>query len=140
MNDISMVAMFCADVRQEKGGTETIVGVFPDSVSLPNIPGAFSQMYVYVRMHMRPAFQPQSIITRLVLPDGNELDRTAMDADLMETARQKALANGSPYLGLVAKFVMAPMKVTQEGRLQAIVAVDGEDYVAGVLNFRMQTT
>ena len=50
MNDISVVALFCSDVRQEKGGTETIVGIFPDNVNLLTIPGAFAQMYVYVRM------------------------------------------------------------------------------------------
>jgi hypothetical protein len=76
MNDISIVALFCSDVRQEKGGTETIVGVLPDNVNLPSIPGPFAQICVYVRMHMRPSFRPAQIISRLMLPDGSELDRS----------------------------------------------------------------
>jgi uncharacterized protein DUF6941 len=136
-NMMSAIAIFCSDVRQEKGGTETIVGVFPDSVNLPKIPGAFAQMYVYVRMHMRPSFRPSSIVTKLVLPDGTELDQSPMEPDLIERTREKAIASNSPYMGLIAKFAMVPMHITQEGRLQAIVSVDGEDHVVGALNCRL---
>jgi hypothetical protein len=132
MNDISVIAMFCSDVRQEMGGTQTIVGVFPDSVNLSAIPGAFAQMHVYVRMHIRPSFRPSSIVTRLVLPDGAE-EISEMDMKLIETARGKAIASGATYMGLLATFALAPMHIKQEGRLQAIVSVDGVDHVAGAL-------
>lgn len=137
MNDISIVALFCSDVRQERGGTETIVGVFPDNVDVPSIPSGFTQLCVYVRMHVRPSFCPTKIITRLVLPDGSELDRSEMEMGLFERSREKAVAGKSAYFGLIARFVMAPMPITQEGRLQAIVSVDGKDHIAGALNFRL---
>ena len=136
-NNISVVALFCSDVRQEKGGTETIVGVFPDNVNVPTIPGAFAQMHIYVRMHVLPSFKPRQIITRIVLPDGSELDRSEMDQGLVERTREKAFANNSPYMGLVAKFTMVPMHIAQEGRLQVIVSVDDQDHVAGALNLRL---
>jgi hypothetical protein len=137
MNDISIVALFCSDVRQEKGGTETIVGVFPDNVNIPSIPSGLTQMCVYVRMHVRPSFRPNQITTRLVLPDGTELDRSEMEMGLVDRSREKAIASKSPYVGLIARFVIGPMPIAQEGRLQAIVSVDGADYVAGALNFRL---
>lgn len=137
MNDISIIAMFCSDVRSEKGGTETLVGVFPDNVTLPNIPGAFTQMSVYVRMHIRPTFHPKQIITRLFMPDGSELEHSEMAMDLVERAREKAIANNASYLGVIARFTVAPMRIAQEGRLQVIVSVDGRDHVAGALNCRL---
>jgi hypothetical protein len=117
MNNISAIAVFCSDVRQERGGTETIVGVFPDSVNVPKIPGAFAQMYVYVRMHMLSSFRPSSIVTKLLLPDGTELERSQIEPELIERTREKAIASNSPYMGLIAKFAMAPMHIAQEGRL-----------------------
>ena len=136
MNNISVVALFCSDVRQEKGGTETIVGVFPDTVNVPTIPGAFAQMHIYVRMHMLPSFKPRQIITRIVQPDGSEFDRSEMDQVLVERTREKAIEKDSPYMGLIAKFTMVPMHIAHEGRLQVIVSVDDEDHVAGALNLR----
>jgi hypothetical protein len=134
MDDISVVAMFCSDVRQEKGGTETIVGIFPDNVRLPRIPGAFAQMYVYVRIHMRPNFRPLSIVTRVMAPDGSEIDRSEMEPELIERTREKAIASNTPYMGLIAKFAMAPMHVAQEGRFHTIVSIDGTEHIAGSLN------
>jgi hypothetical protein len=137
MNNVSVVAIFCSDIRQEKGGTETIVGVFPDNVNLPRIPGAFAQMHVYVRLHILPTFYPKSITTRLVSPDGAELSHNEMDSAIVESARGKALANDAPYLGLIARIAIAPMRISQEGRIRAIVAIDGEDHVAGALNCQL---
>lgn len=134
MNDISVVAVFCSDVRTEKGGTETIVGVYPDRVNLPQIPGAFAQMAIYVRMHLRTTYRPVEITTRIVLPDGSELERSSMAQSLMEQTRQKAIERGAPLMGLIAKFQVAPLRITQEGRILAIVSVDGEDIIAGALH------
>ncbi len=136
MNNISAVALFCSDVRQEKGGTETIVGVFPDNVNLPMIPCAFSQMYVYVRILILPSYRPASIVTRIVLPDGSEMDRSEMDLVTVETNREKVIASDASYIGLIVKFAVIPMQITQEGRLQVIVSVDGQDHIAGMLNCR----
>ena len=133
MNDISVIANFCSDVRQEKGGTETIVGVLPDRINLPEIPGAFAQMTVYIRMHLRTDYRPVEIVSRIVLPDGSELDRSEMKDTFIQGAREKVIERGAPYFGLVAKFLVAPLRITQEGRIQAIVSVDGRDIVAGAV-------
>ena len=101
MNDISVVAMFCSDIRQEQGGTVTLVGVFPDNVNLPKLPGAFSQMYIYVRMHLLPSFSPKQIITKVLLPNGSELDRSEIEAELVQRTRKKILETGAPTVGLI---------------------------------------
>jgi hypothetical protein len=136
MNDISVIAIFCSDIRQEKGGTETIVGVFPDTVNLPTIPGAFSQMHIYVRMHVRPSYLVSAIITRIVLPDGSELEQSEMNPDLITRTRAKYEAANAPYMGFIVKFGIAPFQVVQEGPLKVIVRVDGVDHIAGQVTFR----
>jgi hypothetical protein len=136
MHDISVVALFCSDVRQEKGGTETIVGIYPDNMNIPSFPGAFVQMTIYVRMHLSTTFRPVQIITRVVLPDGSELDRSEMAQAMLEEAREKAKNNGAPYMGMITRFTVASLRINEPGRLQAIVSVDGVDIVAGALNCR----
>ncbi len=137
MNDISIVALFCTDIREEKGGTRTIVGLFPDNVNVLQMPGALPQMCIYVRMHVRPDFEPRHIVTRVVMPDGTELDRNEMQPDLIEIARRNANNSGTPYAGLVATFVVAPMPVNAPGRMQVLVTVDDKEYVAGAINFQL---
>jgi len=136
MNDISVVALFCLDVRQEKGGTETIVGIFPDNVNIPSFPGGFVQMTIYVRMHLSTSYRPGQIITRILLPDGSELDRSEIEQSRLEEAREKAKGNGNSHVGTITKFTVAPLRINEPDRIQAIVSVDGLDIVAGTLNCR----
>jgi hypothetical protein len=140
MHEISAVALFCSDVRQERAGTETLVGVLPDNITLPKYPCAFPQMTVYVRMHLNTSYRPSQILTRLVMPDGSELDRSEIEQALLEQSREKALASGTPYMGLITRFGLAPLQVNEPGRLKAIVTVDGVDIVAGSLNCRLPSS
>ena len=93
-------------------------------------------MTVYVRMHLRPTYRPTQIVTRLVLPDGSEIDRSEIEHALLEHTREKAFANGTPYVGLMTRFQAWPLQINEPGKLQAIVAVDGVDIVAGAINCR----
>jgi hypothetical protein len=138
MHEISAIALFCSDVRQERGGTETIVGILPDNVNVPRFPGGFVQMTIYVRIHLSTTYHPAEIVARVVLPDGKELDRAELQPDLIEQSREKAKVSGAPYVGLLARFAVAPLRIQEPGQLQAIVSVDGVDIVAGVLNCRLK--
>jgi hypothetical protein len=133
MNDIAVVALFCSDVRTEKGGTETIVGIYPDRIKVPQFPGAFAQMAFYVRIHMLTTYRPAQVIARVIMPDGNELQRNEVGQDLIEQTRQATIERGAPYMGLIVKFQVAPLRIEQEGRIQILLTVDGEDIVAGAL-------
>lgn len=136
MEDISIIALFCSDARREVGGTETLVGVLPDTIKLPRLPGAFAQICIYVRMHLQPNFRAKEIITRVEMPDGSVFDKSAMSADLLESTIAK-LQSGVPYSGMIVKFVVAPFQIAQEGRVQVIVAIDGRDHLVGALNCKL---
>ena len=123
MDDISVVALFCSDVREEKGNTVTIVGVLPDNLNVPKLPGALPKLCVYVRVHM---------YTRLVM-DGKELGRIDMQKTVVDAARAKSKDSGKAYAGLISTFVMSPLAIVKPGLMEALVMVRGKEIVAGSL-------
>ena len=137
MKDISIVALFCSDIREERGGTETIVGVFPDNLRIPKVPGVFPKMCVYVRTHIRPELDVGAFFTRIIMPGGKELSRSEAKTQMVDEIREKARVKGAPYAGFISKFVVAPFRITEAGRIQAVVTIGGEDYVAGALNLEV---
>jgi len=139
MRDISIVALFCEDIREEKAGTETIVGVFPDNLRLPRVPGVFPKMCVYVRTHIRAEFDAGPFFIRIIMPGGKELSRSEARTEMVNEVREKARSKGAPYAGFISKFVVAPLEVTEAGRIQAVVTIGGQEYVVGGLNLEVAT-
>jgi hypothetical protein len=90
-------------------------------------------MAFYVRIHMLTTYRPAQVIARVIMPDGNELQRNEVGQDLIEQTRQATIERGAPYMGLIVKFQVAPLRIEQEGRIQILLTVDGEDIVAGAL-------
>lgn len=138
MHDISAIALFCFDAREEKGGTETLVGILPDNVNIPSFPGSFVQMTVYFRVQMSVTYRPVEIIMRVVLPDGSELNRYKIDQDRLEKTRERAAKDENLYMGLITRFTVAPLRIDKPGRIEALLSIDGTDIVAGSLNCQLQ--
>ena len=47
----SAIGIFCEDIRQEKSEQDTLIGILPDNVNVPSIPGMFPKLGLVVRMH-----------------------------------------------------------------------------------------
>ena len=132
MNDISAVALFCSDVREEKGNTVTIVGVLPDNLNVPKLPGALPKLCVYVRIHVGINFDPGALYSRLVM-DGKEIGRIDVQSKIVDTARARSKDSGKAYAGLISTFVMAPLAIAKPGLMQALVTARDNEIVAGSL-------
>ena len=132
MNDISAVALFCSDVREEKGNTVTIVGVLPDNLNVQKLPGALPKLCVYVRIHVGVDVDPGTMYTRLVM-DGKEIGRIDIQSKVVDAARARSKDSGKAYAGLISTFVMAPLAIAKPGLMQALVTVRDNEIVAGSL-------
>jgi hypothetical protein len=135
-DNISVVALFCSDVREEKAGTVTIVGVFPDNMNVSKVPAALPKLCVYVRMHVHVDFDPGPLFTRIVM-DGQEVSRSDVQDELIQTTRAKGKAMGRSFIGLISTFAMSPLPIAKAGQIQALVTAGGKEYVAGSLNFQL---
>lgn len=139
---ISAVAIFCEDIREEKSGQDTIVGVLPDNLvvqsllspAAPNMARMLPRLCLYMRVHIPSQSQPKEVYATLTDPEGTIITRNEWPHDQIAKTFSDTRANGSPLAGLILKIVASPFPVVTFGRIVAKAVVDGTEYVAGALN------
>ena len=137
MMDVSAVAIFCDDIRPETAGTVTIVGVYPDNLKVPKLPGALPKVSVYARLHVRPDYAPGPIVARVVMPDGAEASKNEVDGDLVRKTLEMARIDKKPYAGFILTFTMSPFSISQVGRVSVVISVGDQNITAGSLNVQL---
>lgn len=131
------VAVFCEDIREETRNLNSLMGVFPDNMNVPKIPGAFSKIGFYARVHVNAKADVGAISVYLRLPDGHEDSLQTVAADLVKKEQKKSRENQRPNAGFIVQGILNGLPITQEGQLQLIVRVGDEETVAGVLALKL---
>lgn len=133
---LSAIALFCEDAREEQGGLFSLIGVMPDNIEVPEIPGLIPKLAIYVRVNLEVGYNPRSLMLWLQGPNEVKHELTEFEADMIEKTRQQASADNNTIAGLQARAVSAPFPVFEEGRVQVILDVDGAEQVIGSVNFK----
>ena len=123
----SAIAIFCEDIREEKSRQDTLIGILPDTLRVPSIPGMMPKLAVYARIHVLRIAGIREVRIRCELLDGTVVQAN----DLTEVLAQEKGKGES--IGLVAKTVFSPFPVMAAGQIKVIATIDGEDYVCGAL-------
>jgi hypothetical protein len=134
MQLISAVALFCEDIREEKAGPDTLIGIYPDNVIVPAIPYAFPKFAIYLRVNMDPTCDPQSFTLRIRMPDGNEPIVSEFDEEFVAKTKSGVQASGAPLLGFISRITTGNFPVSAPGRILAIVKMGDQEFLAGALN------
>lgn len=141
---LNIVGFFCEDIREEKTGQITLIGILPDNISVPPIPanapdGARARMpklAVYIRIHISPDENVRSMATKLVLSGGDEISLGEIDAAVIAQAKKEATDAGLPVAGIVHHAIMQGFAIpTPPERLTGILTVDGRNHTFGALRF-----
>lgn len=133
MSPYSIVGLFCDDIRKEQRGQETIIGVFPDTIKVSPIPGTVPRMCLYIRIHFDPKSQPKSISIKLNRPDDIDSQKYEIEKDVILKTFTEAKKTGHPYAGILSRATIIPFPITQPGRFDIVVTIDGVDSVCGSL-------
>jgi hypothetical protein len=133
MRPFSFIGIFCDDIRDEVSGTHTIVGVLPDTVNIGAVPGVFAKLGVYIRIQLDEEANPKTLKARMKIPGGFIFEVADFER-LIHEAKEQAKTAGAPFAGLIAKGTFTPVPINEVGRIEAIVEIDGAEYVCGVLN------
>jgi hypothetical protein len=133
MRPFSFIGIFCEDVRDEVGGTHTVVGVLPDNVNIGGLPGMIAKLAIYIRIQLHKDYNPKVLKARMKIPGGIAFEIADL-AELIRPTKEQAESSNMPFVGLVAKAIISPIQISQIGRIEAIVDVDGTEYICGVLN------
>jgi hypothetical protein len=131
--EFSAIGLFCEDIREEKSGQDTLVGVMSQNLRVPRVPGMLAKLGIYIRVHLPRSSKIRTIKTRLKTPDGEEIPLTDF-GDLISQAKDEAAKSSAAFGGLISKSSVSPFAVNKAGSIQAIVDIDGTEYVCGALN------
>lgn len=130
--DRSAVAIFCDDVREEKRGKKTIVGVYSFEVDVDNFPYTFPRLCVYSQF-VYSTDKPIERFSLKLYSDGELLmDHPAPEA-FIKSSREMSIAQGRPTTALFTAIEMISVEVSEPSVMIAVMEVDGEEYHAGRL-------
>jgi len=145
MYPTSVIALFCDDVREEKSGAFTLVGILPDNANIPPLPadipedatGMMPRLCIYLRAHFDPKNELGHFSTKIVFPDGTEREVSAVDDETVAKARKETLEKGNLIAAVFSRIEMSPFPV-MPGRMRVEMTIGSETYVCGSLNFAQE--
>jgi hypothetical protein len=138
---VAVIALFCDDIREEKIGTVSVIGIYPDNINVPKVPLALPKCGIYTRISFPVNNEPpERIALLLVHADGTEVPLTILNTELIKKARSEAQAKGAPKAGLISTALLVPFEIKKEGRINVIAKIDDEDVVCGTLNVQLIRT
>jgi hypothetical protein len=136
---VSVICLFCEDIRVEHNEMNTLVGILPDNLALPALPAMMPKLGVYVRINIDASIDPGAMEIVLSVP-GREsrIHLGSIQQGLIDKARQQAQAKGSPLAGFISRAVLSPFEILQEGRIRALAIIRGEQVLCGGLNIELK--
>lgn len=132
------IGIFCEDIREERSGQDTIIGVLPDRINITSVPGMLPKLCLYLRVHISPPeAEVGPISARIIMPDGKVLIENKMEHEKIAQSKSRAAKDGNPYIGLILKFVITPLPISQAGRILAEVEIGDRKEICGGLNLNL---
>jgi hypothetical protein len=134
MNGTTVIALFCEDIREERSGQDTLIGIMPDNINVDRYPSVAPKLGVYIRAHLDPDNPPSQIVAKFKTPWAeSEVGRA--EKQLIELAAEQAKQRGIPLAGVILKAIIAPFQLKQHGLALLTISIDGgEDMPCAVLN------
>lgn len=129
--------LFCEDIREEVGGSATLVGVMPDNIGVPGVPGALPKLGIYTRFAVPSDGEPKAMQVVLRAPDGEESVLGDFAVELVRQSCADAQERGNPIAGFVSTAMAGPFPIKEQGRFLAILRVGRKDLITGSLNFEI---
>jgi hypothetical protein len=133
MPAVSVVGLFCEDIRPEKSGSETIVGVFPSNLTFHGLPNVVPKFCLYARINLDPQSDDSPIQLRIHVPGMDEPLVNTIDPELIAKAKADARDQNAPLATIVSRLLVAGFQVNQIGRINAIARVGNDEFVCASL-------
>lgn len=128
------ISIFCEDIREEVGGSVSLIGVMPDNVGVASADRALPKLMVYTRINLSLDEEIQEITCFLRTQDGEEVAHSVFPVEQMKESFEQAKSQGNVFVGFVSRVGAAAFPASP-GRVISITKYRGTEYVAGSLNF-----
>lgn len=134
---LSVVGFFCEDIRDEQTGGETLIGVFPDNMVVPGVPGALPRAAVYVRINFDPTTPPAGGHIVMRWHDGTETVIGDITEALITQSRDGVVSSGLPIVGIKSKTILSPFVVPSAGRIDLVAKFGDAEHLCAILNVKV---
>lgn len=148
MSRISIVALFCQDIREEKDNVVSLIGILPDNLLTPKIAAdaqgfvrsslrVLSSLHIYLRINFDPDFDLPEAQMRIVLPTDEIVEVGKISSDVIAQSRSQAKEAGLPMAGVLSRLGIGGFAMPKPGLLKFEVVLGDEVHLAGALNFKL---
>jgi hypothetical protein len=134
------VGLFCEDIRQEANALYTLLGVMPDNMKVPRMPGSFAKLGMYVRVRADVDADIGPIALKIQSPDGTIASFDGFSAAEVKKEQEKAKANGFNHVGLMIQTVAGNLHMKTPGRIDLVVEIDGTSEICGSLRVFIESS
>ena len=134
MVEISAVALFCEDLREEKDNKISLIGIMGDNIAVPGFPGALAKLAIYIRINYPTDMKPQSLEIVMTHSDGERLVVNNIDESFVKKTIEEAAAQNNPVAGIVTQLIAAPFAINSAGRNKLELTWDNGSIFLGSLN------
>jgi hypothetical protein len=149
MRPVTVMALFCEDIREEKDEVITLVGIIPDTVNVATSrkersgltaigvdTRVLAKLCMYVRINFDPDYELPEPKIRLIQPDNVSIELGTIDAATVQKARSDAKSKGNLLAGVISRVTLGGFKLPRTGTLKLEVQLEKEVHLAGALNFQ----
>lgn len=151
MNPLSIIGLFCEDIRVESGDVLTLVGLIPDNINMQRLPTpekgkgpialgegkVISNLCVYARANFEPNDPVNEITLNLVFPDERRMPLGGASADVIQRSKLQAKEKGNPLAGVIMRAQMQGFSLPGPGMVRLEAVIDSEVRLLAALNFKL---
>ena len=135
MQPLTIAAFFCEEIRSERAGFLSLIGMFPPTINLsgpddadrPSDSKLVLQTYLFVQMNLDPSAVVKSAEVVLVDPEGHETTIVEISCATIEGAQNLARTHGNPVAKIMTYGLLEGF-VARFGRFSVSARVDGNTY------------
>jgi hypothetical protein len=134
----SAIAIFCDDVRIEATGKRILVGVYQDTLGVPQLPFTISGLNVLVVIRVSADDPIREMVAEFAVP-GQELVRLGGEVPPVQAPPQgEAPTKGHTIRTFELWTQLRPFEVVKEEQIVVTVKMDNETIVAGGLDIALK--
>lgn len=149
MKGVNCIGLFCEDIREERNGAITLIGIMPDNANTEVVPisatgearsgphvTVLSKICFYVRLNFDLDLDLPEAEIRLVPFGADPITMGKLDREVIQRARTEAKAKGNFMAGLITRGVLGGYPMPKDGWMKIEVVFPKEIILASVIYFK----
>lgn len=141
MFETNVLGLFCEDVREEKGGSVTLVGLMPDNINLdvigeapPDAARTMPKVCIYARVNFDVDQPVKNVDLHLIFTDTVSIPIGKIDGNVIDLAVKQAKEKDLPFAGVTMRAAINALNVPKPGIVRLEALVDGKTTLLAIMN------